>query len=296
MVSVTIRTYPDLPVIAASLNVTTSLTHIDNYWTALEEFHRHIPSINDAGGAGYYFMMPVQADNAISVFSAALFFANKTEADLADVDAVWEPMVSALNAIPNAKAEYASIPIPSMKYLVNLLLPSDADSTGFTMAIGSRLVSRDFLISSDGPKKLVDALSQLKQMPGRSHTGHIVAGGAVASNAGKVDSALNPAWRRAITHITYGYSWPSTAPPEEVAEVHRTITYVDGPLLRELEPDMGAYPNEADAYEPEFQKSFWGDNYWRLRLVKRKWDPKGLFIVRSGVGSEDWDEEGMCRK
>jgi hypothetical protein len=58
---------------------------------------------------------------------------------------------------------------------------------------------------------------------------------------------------------------------------------------------MGAYLNEANAYEKDFQSSFWGDNYNRLYKIKQKWDPTGLFITRSGVGSEDWDTEGLCR-
>ena len=227
---------------------------------------------------------------------AAFFFADKTEADLLDINSLFEPLVSTLNAIPNVKASYVSIPVPKMRFLVDELLQSDSDFTGSTTAIGSRLISRDFLLSRDGPGKLTDALSQLKHTPGRAYTGHVVAGGTVTSNAHKIDSALNPAWRRAVTHITYGYSWPSTTTRDEVAEFHRTITDVEGPLMRRLEPDMGAYPNEADAYEPEFQRSFWEKNYGRLREVKRKWDPKGLFIVRSGVGSEEWDEEGLCRK
>ena len=58
---------------------------------------------------------------------------------------------------------------------------------------------------------------------------------------------------------------------------------------------MGSYLNEADSEEPDFQKSFWGDNYSRLYNIKRKWDPHGVFVVRKGVGSENWDDKGLCR-
>lgn len=41
---------------------------------------------------------------------------------------------------------------------------------------------------------------------------------------------------------------------------------------------------------------FWGiDNYNTLLEVKEKWDPEGLFVCRQCVGSESWDEGGMCR-
>lgn len=296
VVSVTMRTYPEPPIVLRSITVNASIEHTDGYWTAVEELHRHLPSINDAGGSGYYYLFPVKPDNSTAEIIGAFFFVNQTETDVPAIDSLFEPMLSALNDIPNMNVSSTSLPIPQMRFLVAELLPSDSDTTGHTSAIGSRLISRDFLLSSDGPEKLTDALSQLKQVPGRAITGHVVAGGTVASNADKIDSALNPAWRRAISHITSGAMWPSTTPPEEVARTHKTITDVEGPLLRDLEPDMGAYPNEADAYEPEFQESFWGDNYERLRAVKECWDPEGLFVVRSGVGSEDWDDEGLCRK
>ena len=56
--------------------------------------------------------------------------------------------------------------------------------------------------------------------------------------------------------------------------------------LKELEPDMGAYGNEADFREDDWQRSFWGKNYDRLLRVKKKRDPKRVFICNRCVGSE----------
>jgi len=68
------------------------------------------------------------------------------------------------------------------------------------------------------------------------------------------------------------------------------------PLLASLtgETDSASYLNEADAREPNFQRTFFGDNYERLSLIKRIYDPEDLFIVRAGVGSERWDDDGLC--
>ncbi len=36
-----------------------------------------------------------------------------------------------------------------------------------------------------------------------------------------------------------------------------------------------------------------GLNYARLCVIKRKYDPSGLFFVHHGVGSEEWSLDGF---
>ena len=65
--------------------------------------------------------------------------------------------------------------------------------------------------------------------------------------------------------------------------------------LRKLTPRPASYVWETDYFEPNWQDSFWGDNYARLRAVKDKYDPDGLFFLHHGVGSEDWNADGFTR-
>ena len=63
------------------------------------------------------------------------------------------------------------------------------------------------------------------------------------------------------------------------------------PLLEKLTPNGGAYINEADFQQPNFQSVFYGPNYQNLRTIKRKYDPHDLFYAVTAVGSEDWYED-----
>ncbi|MBV8963981.1 MAG: BBE domain-containing protein, partial [Hyphomicrobiales bacterium] len=50
---------------------------------------------------------------------------------------------------------------------------------------------------------------------------------------------------------------------------------------------------ESNYFERDWQASYWGTNYARLRNVKRRYDPDELFFVRHGVGTEGWSDDGF---
>lgn len=91
--------------------------------------------------------------------------------------------------------------------------------------------------------------------------------------------------------------WEDSLPAEEVEILKQAMTQEIVPILANItgESDSGAYSNEADVREPDFQTTFFGAGYNRLRIIKRVYDPEDMFIVGAGVGSEDWDEAGLCR-
>ena len=271
----------------------------DAYWDAIEHLNSFLPEFNEAGGSMYYYLNPNStgsSGNRVSRLRAMGGFAGQRSK--AEVMSFMQPFVdklgnisgAPLNFTVRARANAASF------YLAQL---SGPDQAGINIILGSRLLSRGFMKATDGPKNLTDSLRHLDVIPGDHDTiqGLVTAGPQVWANSG-IDSALHPIWRETQLHLIIVRFWEDTTPFKKQEHIQRTLTYKEVPILKKLDPSPkgGAYLNEADAYDPEWKETFWGSNYPRLYQVKQKWDPEGLFIVRTGVGSEHWDNEGLCRK
>lgn len=67
------------------------------------------------------------------------------------------------------------------------------------------------------------------------------------------------------------------------------------PALEALTPGGGAYLNEADLHQPDFQEVFYGSNYDKLKEIKKKHDPHHFFYGPTAVGSEHWQIEADGR-
>jgi hypothetical protein len=99
--------------------------------------------------------------------------------------------------------------------------------------------------------------------------------------------SMNPTWRDTLTHLIVVSSFPDGSPQSLIDAVYRDVTYNKTAALRKLSPDTGAYFNEADSYEVDWQKSFFGENYGKLRRLKEKYDPENVLWCRRCVGSEE---------
>ena len=116
------------------------------------------------------------------------------------------------------------------------------------------------------------------------------------------DTATNPAVLDAFALAICAAGGPPAYPgvpghePDDAA-ARRDAAGVTAAMieLRKLTPRVGSYVWETDFFQPDWQDAFWGDNYPRLRAIKRKYDPEGLFFLHHGVGSEDWSADGFTR-
>lgn len=93
-------------------------------------------------------------------------------------------------------------------------------------------------------------------------------------------------------------NWDSTAPWADMEAAQQKMTNVLMPKIEKITPGSGSYLNEADFQQPNWQSTFFGDNYNKLKTIKKKYDPQDVFYILKGVGSEAWNvsKDGrMCR-
>jgi len=112
------------------------------------------------------------------------------------------------------------------------------------------------------------------------------------------DNAVLANWRDTIVHFYVVHQWNWTIPWADNVAVETEITESVVPMLEAVSPGSGAYMNEADPHQPDFQQVFYGSNYAKLRALKKKYDPNDLFYATTAVGSEAWAVQsngGLCR-
>jgi FAD/FMN-containing dehydrogenase len=152
--------------------------------------------------------------------------------------------------------------------------------------------------------RLVDALfagSRYQQI--RLHFNKGLAGAAAEAIAAARDTATNPGVTEACALVIVAdgerSSYPGEArPPMDLAAAHadaRAIARATAEIRR-IAPGAGSYVSESNYFNERWQQDYWGSNYPRLRAIKDRYDPDGLFFVHHGVGSEDWSADGFIRE
>lgn len=126
-----------------------------------------------------------------------------------------------------------------------------------------------------------------------------LAGASAAAIAAARDTATNPAVMDsfALAIIANGGPPPMPGKPFDAASAHAHARAVDEATaeLRKFVPDPASYVSESNYFNPAWEQAFWGSNFRKLRAVKAKYDPDGLFFVHHGVGSDAWGSDGFTR-
>ncbi len=157
------------------------------------------------------------------------------------------------------------------------------------------------LLQADAQQRLVDALfaaSRHKRV--QLHINKGLAGAPPEALAAVQQTATNPAVAEAfaLAIIADGEApaYPGLSRTTlDLAAAREDAQAIDlaAAELRKIAPNGGSYASESNYFNRSWQTEYWGKNYPRLRAIKAKYDPDGLFFVHHGVGSEDWSADGF---
>jgi FAD/FMN-containing dehydrogenase len=160
------------------------------------------------------------------------------------------------------------------------------------------------LLHEDQGRRLSDALfagSRHKKID--LHINKGLAGATPDAVAATLDTATNAAVTQAFALAIIADGQKGAYPGEPRAAIdleaaRRDARAIDlaAAELRKIAPNAGSYVSESNFFNRDWQRDYWGKNYARLRAIKTKYDPDGLFFVHHGVGSEDWSADGFTRR
>jgi FAD/FMN-containing dehydrogenase len=147
---------------------------------------------------------------------------------------------------------------------------------------------------------LVDALfAASRRWEVQLHFNKGLAGASAATIAAARDTSTNPvvldAFALAIIANGGPPPWPGL--PFDANVAHQDARAVDAATaeLRKIVPEPGSYVSESNYFNESWGQAFWGIHFAKLRAVKAKYDPEGLFFVHHGVGSDAWSSDGFTR-
>jgi hypothetical protein len=280
VVGMTVKAHKEAVLGGASLSFFTTDNDQDVFYDAIQAFHEELPAMVDAGAmVVHYFTSSFFMISPLNAY-------NKTEAE---VKAMLAPFVARLDSKGvKYTAEYSEFDTYYEHYDKYFgPLPLGNIQVGIAQ-YGTRLI----------PRSVVGNISETWKAVVEKGVTWIGVGTDVKAFGSEKTTSVHPAWRKAIVHATLTLPWNFTAPWSEAFATQDKMTNEIIPLVEAATPGSGSYVNEADFRQPNFQDTFWGQNYARLLTIKKKWDPSSLFYATVGVGSEAWTvrtDGRMCR-
>ncbi|CAO3564949.1 unnamed protein product [Mortierella alpina] len=260
-----------------------------------EVTHRWFALLNGLSEAGWSGATVIQSKSMLMAYQVPdqdKDFARKALAPFVDyVEALDNTAIILLTyTFPSLWTAFeATVESPLLRYV---------KTSGTNVRLSSRLIPQENFVTLERSNEVADAVMDAFMANGlhRDHETIIevqsVAGGTVTKGTTE-ETSVHPAWRKALVNVVFTGRWNNDASYETRQRIARRMTSSTD-ILRDLLPESGAYFNEADPDEPDWQQAFFGSNYPRLKRIKDAVDPMGLFVCHKCVGSEDWTEDLVC--
>ncbi|KAK2850642.1 hypothetical protein FQN49_005465 [Arthroderma sp. PD_2] len=267
--SVTYKTHPNPTHIAVGIvqfNVTTE----DVRRVVLEKSLQAIPDIAESGWVGYGVMSAEKKD--ITPFQAIFLQPN---ASMATFNQTFAGM-NKIATLPGVKGGVAPLEFPNFMEYAKLFLQDPNIATN--IMDGSRLVNRHAL--TDRASDLVDLMFDYPTFgPGFNFIGQV-------NSDERDNTASHSSYKESRALLSFSANWTDDAPEEEKRRAKMTLIELTKRFAEIVGKDTGTYLNEANPYEPDWQNVFWGEKYARLLSIKRRIDPKNLFVCNRCVGTD----------
>lgn len=285
VVSMTVKTFPDAVVSGATLVFYADENPAAIFYGAIDAFHAALPDMVSAGAMVVYYF--TSAFFQIAPLTAY----NKTAGE---VEAMLSPFAAKLT---DMGVKYTLEYSQSATYYEHYdkyfgPLPVGNIQVGIAQ-YGGRLVPLSAF--ADDPA----AMSAVTRYVAEKGVTWIGVGTDVSRFGRKGSNAVVPAWRTPLVHATLTTPWSfDPADWDQMLANQRLMTDDIIPRIEAVTPGSGAYMNEADFQQPNFQEAFFGSNYQSLLCIKHKYDPDGFFWATKAVGSEKWtvaSDGRMCQ-
>lgn len=280
----TVRAYPAKQVGGAAMQLLASSTTPEKFATATSKLIESLPGMIDAGAmvvflisTQYIVLKPVTVWDSSAAYVKDVVLAPFAKA-LTDLG-ITPPIVYSELSYRDHYDRYMG-PLPRGAYEVN------------RYQFGGRLIPRT--VVENNTAELVKVYQELT-------AGGVLLAGSTANYqkpSGAAENSVLPAWRNTMIQQQLITNWNSTAPWATMEADQQKMTNVFMPKLEAITPGSGSYMNEADFRQPNWQSTFFGENYEKLAAIKKKYDPNDVFYILKGVGSEAWNvaKDGrMCR-
>ncbi|KAI1764433.1 FAD-binding domain-containing protein [Hypoxylon sp. FL1150] len=284
----TLISYPTPPLVGLDMALLTADLNASYVWDMAGYLLSQFPYFDSKGVSGYSIFtnnLSYPGVDASGAGFAGYFMIANTQ-DTNDILEIWAPILDHVNQTwPGLYTILAPVAYPRFQDWFGVHY--DQGSAGTDGWVASHLLDAPALTKNT----TADAFKALG-----SGQAYLVAGQGVKNAKPRGGSnSVNPSWRRTIAHALSSFQFPplnQTAKIEALASINERTD-----PLRQLSPDMGSYVNENNPAEPDWQHSFWGDNYDRLLSIKLEVDPQDVLWCHPCVGNEGWEEIGyqLCR-
>ncbi|KAJ9492128.1 hypothetical protein VN97_g1088 [Penicillium thymicola] len=289
VISMTVRLFEEGSVGSASLIFSSTTTNgTDAFWEAVDVFQSHLTRIVDDHGIVVAYVLGNETLN--------LYVATAPNRTAEQVREIFAPMTAALatrGLSANAISFTTTVADTYRNHYLANLEPVFAAARSEQITSG-RMVSRENMATNSSGV----TAAMRTATAGGSASLLCLAFNTLKGVASVASTAIQPAWNTALVSCVLSQTWDRTMPWEHMLEQQEHLTTVVDPALKAATPGSGTYLNEANFQEPDWQATFYGTNYVRLKSIKAKYDPKDLLYGLTAVGSEAWEAESdgrLCR-